>query len=487
MPSRLNPAPLFARAVELDAAGDLAGAAAAYEYLLSLCPYVADAWYNLGLLRRKLRQYDAALAAYQQALAHGVNAPEQVHLNRGVIFADHLHDAAAAERELLAALQINARYVPALLNLANLHEDRGERNKARALYEKVLTIEPTAWEALARQASLTDVSKPDDVIVAALLNALLRPDVSNAARASLAFALGRALDACGAYDAAFKTYVRANEYSRAAAPAGTPAYDRANYEQLIDQVIAAFPVPRDREGFDTHEAAPLFICGMFRSGSTLVEQVLAAHPRVTAGGELDWLPQLVRTGFAPFPAAAATASSAQLHMAAESYRAARARVFPHADVLTDKRPDNFLYVGIIKSLFPSAKIVHTTRERLDNILSVYFLHLDQRVSYATDLGDIAHYYDQCRRLMQHWRKLYGDDILEFDYDAFVREPQPVLQRLLAHAGLESHDNCLEFYRTPTVVKTASVWQVRRPLYQSSSGRWRNYAKHVGHLEGAASE
>ena len=109
---------------------------------------------------------------------------------------------------------------------------------------------------------------------------------------------------------------------------------------------------------------------------------------------------------------------------------------PDAAVVTDKRPDNFLYVGLIKSLFPDARIVHTTRDPLDNCLSVHFLHLDHAMGYALDLMDTAHYYRQYRRLMAHWKSLYGDDILDFDYDTFVRDPGPAVERLLAFCGLD---------------------------------------------------
>ncbi len=157
------------------------------------------------------------------------------------------------------------------------------------------------------------------------------------------------------------------------------------------------------------------------------------------------------------------------------------RLFPQAGVVTDKRPDNFLYLGLIKSLFPDAKIVHTTRNPLDNCLSVYFLHLDHGMGYALDLLDTGHYYRQYRRLMAHWKRLYGADILDFDYDAFVRAPRPAVERLLEFCGLDWQEGCLSFHRVQNAVKTASVWQVREPLYQRSSGRARHYASHLGPL------
>jgi hypothetical protein len=220
---------------------------------------------------------------------------------------------------------------------------------------------------------------------------------------------------------------------------------------------------------------------MFRSGSTLTEQVLAGHSRVTAGGEIDFLPTLVQTELAPFPARMAQVSSRQLGELAQRYLASLSKLFPGERHVTDKRPDNFLYIGLIKSLFPNARIVHTTRDALDNCLSVYFLHLDHSMGYALDLTDTAHYYRQYRRLMAHWKALYGEDILDFDYDAFVRKPRPAVERLLAFCGLDWEEGCMSFHRVQNAVKTASVWQVREPLYQRSSGRWRNYARHLAPL------
>jgi hypothetical protein len=153
---------------------------------------------------------------------------------------------------------------------------------------------------------------------------------------------------------------------------------------------------------------------------------------------------------------------------------------------TDKRPDNFLYLGLIKKLFPQAKIVHTRREPLDNCLSVYFLHLDHGMSYALDLKNIGHYYRQYLRVMAHWRALYGNDIIDFEYDAFVRDPKPVAARLFESLGLEWEDRYLEL-PARGAVRTASVWQIRESIYQRSSGRARHYCAWLEDLVGELPE
>jgi tetratricopeptide (TPR) repeat protein len=469
-----DPQALLQHAQRLEKAGRLAEAEAAYVQLLTRWPDLANTWYNLALLQRRAGRFDAALASYRQALDRGISEPEEVHLNRGVIYADCLRQDEAAERELHAALALNPKYVPALLNLANLREDFGRRAEALELYEKILALEPRHHEALARYAGLKSVRAPDDPLVARLTGAIDDPQASAAERASLGFALGKCLDSAGAYDRAFSAYEAANRFSRQSA-AGV-AYDRGAHERFIDQLIAG-SAPRSTQT----SARPIFICGMFRSGSTLTEQVLAAHSRVTAGGELSLVPAMVRNDLAPFPASLTSIPPQRLATLAARYLDELSRLFPGGDHVTDKRPDNFLYIGLIKSLFPNARIVHTTRNVLDNCLSIYFLHLDHGMSYALDLLDIAHYYSQYRRLMAHWQSLYGADIFDFDYDRFVRDPRPAVAGLLDFCGLGWEEACLSFQDAANAVKTASVWQVREPLYARSSGRWRHYERQLAPL------
>lgn len=473
-------------AVQLENAGRVTDAIAAYERLLGEWPALPESWFNLAVLRRRAGRFEAALEAYEEALGRGVTQPEEVHLNRGVIYADHLRQDSAAERELAAALALNPGYVPALLNLANLQEDLGRRDEALATYERLLAIEATHGEALARYASLRGASRADDPLVARLRAAIARPGVSAADAASLGFALGKLLDACSAWDAAFEAYAAANRASRASVGAHGPAYVRSKEESRIDALQAAFGSRGRVAGLPVATPAPgsprpIFICGMFRSGSTLIEQVLARHPRVTAGGELDLLPALVRGELAPFPQSMAQATPQKLARLAASYLEALGQRFPGAQVVTDKRPDNFHHIGLIKALFPDARIVHTTRAPLDNCLSIYFLHLDQRLGYALDLMDTGHHYAQYRRLMAHWKSLYGEDILDFDYDAFVRAPRPAIERLLAFCGLDWDEACLAPERASGAVKTASVWQVRRPIHREASGRSAHYARQLAPL------
>jgi len=466
--------------------GRLEEAIAAYRGVLARSPGLADAWYDLGLLERRVGRFEAALEAYAEALRRGVSRPEEVHLNRGVIYADWLHQQALAERELERALALNPRFIPALQNLANLQEDLGRREAALATYGRILELDPHSFESLARYAGLTRTVSAGDPIIGRLRAAIALPAADAAARASLGFALGAALDSCGEYAQAFAAYVRANRDSRASAPAA-PRYDRRAHERYVDELIRAFPQRAAPAGAAPAGAAtaaapqPIFIVGMFRSGSTLAEQLLARHPAVRAGGELDLLPRMVHGELAPFPASLASVSVERLQQLAGRYRERLAVLFPGARQITDKRPDNFLLLGLIWQLFPGARVVHTTREPLDNCLSIFFLHLDQRLGYALDLEDIGHYYRQYRRLMAHWRALYGDQLLDFNYDSLVSDTRPAVERLLAFCGLDWQEECLAPAAAGGAVKTASVWQVREPIHRRSSGRARHYARELAPL------
>jgi len=470
---------LMAIASRLRAAGRAEEAAQAYRQLLAIRPDLPDSWFNLALMERQSGRFEAALTAYDEALKRGVSGPEEAWLNRGVIHADDLGRPDLALADLEAALAIAPDWLPALLNLGNLHEDMGRREAAAAAYAGALAVVPGHPVALARAAGLARLTGPDDPVIAGLRTAVGRPGLSADDRAELGFALGKALDQVSAWDDAFAAYAAANAASRAADP-GRARYDRAAHERFIDSLIAVFPEPAaEVAGADE---APVFICGLFRSGSTLVEQIMAGHSRVTGGGELGLVPGLARA-VVGYPQAMAGAGPEVFERLRGLYLGGLRTARPDADVVTDKRPDNFLHIGLIKAMFPKARIVHTVREPLDVILSNWFLHLDRSMGHALDLEDLTHWHGQYVRLMRHWKTLYPD-IFDLDYDALVAEPRPVVERLLGYLGLDWEDGVLDFHKAATPVRTASVWQVREPLYRRASGRWRNYETHLAGVRAA---
>ncbi|HEX3915088.1 MAG TPA: sulfotransferase [Steroidobacteraceae bacterium] len=470
---------LMVEAAHLQRRNQVAEAMAAYGAIVARWPGLADAWYNLGVLQRQVLRFDDALVSYQRALAAGVSRPEEVHLNRSVIFSDFLRNRAAAAAELKQALTLNPGYTPALLNLANLYEDIGKRPEASALYARILAIEPHACEALARFANLQPGTGVDAALVQRLREAVAAAS-SMSDRASLGFALGRLLDARGEYGDAFAAYTAANRASSASAGTRIVPYERARQERFIDLMISSGTPSACANRTDV-PPRPVFIVGMFRSGSTLTEQLLAGIPGMAAGGEIDFLPRLINTELMPFFESLAALTPARLDSAAARYHAELMRVSTAAAWVTDKRLDNFLYIGLIKRLFPDARIVHTTRDPLDNCLSIFFLHLEQQMSYALDIRDIGHYYREYRRLMAHWKREFTGDIFDFDYDALVKEPQQQMKGLCGFLELPWSGQVPQVAARSTAIRTASVWQVREPLYTSSSGRARHYAQELESL------
>jgi len=469
-------------------AGRPAEAARLYRQVLAAYPDQPDLWYNLGLQLRADAQFEAALAAYGEAIKRGIEGAEEAYLNRAVILADHLRRENEAESELRQAIRLNPDFAPAILNLGNLLEERGARKEAIAAYEMILPSEDGSaglfqdlrLEALARLAHLT----PPQSLQSALLVQLEKAATSKAAvnpepKANLNYALGRSFDSLGDYDRAMKAFRTANENVRKAGP----AYDRRIISMSVDKLIGAFDDIQSNMRQEITLPRLVFICGMFRSGSTLVEQALAAHPDIIAGGELNLLNRIADIDLAPYPQSIRTLNDETAMRLAARYRSDIVKMFPDAKregvVVTDKRPDNFLRIGLIKRLFPHAKIVHTIRNPIDTCLSVYFQHIDQGlVGYASDLADTAHYFGEYRRMMAHWKSIHADEIFDFDYDRFVSDPRSCLEPLLTFLGLPWSDKCLSFHEVKNTVKTASYWQVRRPLYKDSSGRRRNYAAHA---------
>ncbi len=473
------------RAEALLNAGHHQQAIAAYRELLAMSPQFADGWFNLGYLLQTAGLFADAVACYERAIQFGVVRPEEAWRNKALILTEQLARPREAEEALRAALRCNDRYVPAWLDLGRIAEQTGRRGDAGTAYESALSIEPSHALALSHLANVRKPRGADDPIVARLRLAASESHRTAADRAALGFALGKALDELGSYDEAFSAYQSANQASRESAGPGWRGYDRLAWEGWIDRLPEWFRGTSDAVQPDApQEPRLIFVCGMFRSGSTLVETILASHPQVTAAGELDLIPRIGRELWARVGAGGNPREAQRLREAQEFYLRSVRMLHPGARVLTDKRPDNFLHVGLIKQLFPTAKVVHTVRDPLDTCLSVFFTHFDVSQAYATDLLEIAHWYKLYEALMAQWKLQYGADILDLSYEALVNDPQQQIARLLEFTGLDWDNACLDFHQAERSVQTPSVWQVRRPLYASSCGRWRHYQSHLGPLAAA---
>ena len=455
------------------------GAAAleSYRALVVARPNHADYWFNLGYLERNFRNHDAALAAYDRALALGTARPEEVHLNRALILSEDLYQPEAAEVALREALALNQGFIAARLNLGNLHEDGGDPDAAIAAYEAVLAINPFNGRALSRIAGIAVFRQRAESTLPRLLTALENPQLPLADAVEVRFAVGQLLDAMGWYDEAFQTILTANDAHRYTLP---PRYFPQAEAARAKAIAAAFPIaaaPAPPAG----QPVPVFICGLFRSGSTLLEQMLGRHAAITPGGEQEYLPWMVNNRLQPWPETASSLTPAALADLQRDYLASLAPLKAGDGVVTDKRPDNYLHIGLIKALFPTARIIHTVRRPIDNFLSIWFLHFGAGVRYGSDFDDMLAHYRQYLGLMRHWKQHFAADILDVSYEQLVNDPEAELRRVLDFLGLPWDAACLDPSTYTGMVRTASVWQVRQPLHGRSSGRWQNYAAHIGDL------
>jgi Tfp pilus assembly protein PilF len=474
-----HPEPWLQLTALLESTGRLAEAEACYLQLLERLPQLAVARFNYACFLRRRGRLEEALGEHQRALDFDIAQPEEVLSNMGVIHTELRQDG-EARGYLERALAINPAYLPAMFNLGLLHEEFGDREAALALFGRILEQDPGWHDALIRIAHAKRIDDPDDPVIRKLRRALRRTHIDALTRESLHFALGKTLDDCGRYDEAFGQYELGN---RCSAGRLSP-YDRQREEDRVARIVRMF-TPEWLAGATAVSERPLvFVTGMFRSGSTLFEQVLAAHPRVTAGGEIEYFGRRLWQSGRAFPDFLEGMTPGDWQQLGRGYIEYLDRTFPAGALVTNKRPDAFALLGLLKAMFPNARFVNTVRDARDTCLSIWFQQFDGQLGYANDFGNIAHHYRQYRRLMEHWQGLFGASIHDAPYDEFVADPRPVAERLLAFLGLDWHEGCLEFQRTANRVRTASVGQVRESLYRKSSGRWRNYANRLGDLDRA---
>lgn len=299
-------------------------------------------------------------------------------------------------------------------------------------------------------------------------------------RQLLFFALGKLYDKLGDYDNAFREFERANRLSAS-------VFDRQGHAKWVDALTAGFgrrifpAIPRA----SVRSERPVFVLGMPRSGTSLVEQILASHPLVFGAGELNAMNELVQSfPTTLYPGRIGSITKEMVDMLAKQYLDHLNGLNKAAKRVTDKMPGNFRHLGLIAIMFPGARVIHCVRDPLDTCISIYFQNLGTSHPYANDLGNIGAFYKEYRRLMAHWREVLDIAMLELQYSDLVTDQERISRDMIAFCGLEWDDRCLLFHETKRSVTTASYHQVRRPMYSSSLGRWKNYEAHIGPLRDA---
>lgn len=448
-----------------------------YQKFLERMPDRANSMYNLAYLLKQTGRLEEALGWYERSLSQGVSGREEVYTNMGVILSELRRESEA--RELYEkALKVRPEYLPALLNLAAFFEESGDRKSAFELYSKALTLDPGCVLAMCRLAYLTTASHSDEPLLKRISSMLQGNRTTKGEAEELHFALGKLLDDCGEFSRAFSSYSRANKLGEARF---TP-YRKEDQSRYVNELINAFSDASAESPRSQLSGAPVFIVGMFRSGSTLVEQVLSGHSHITAGGELDFFPGLVGDLGSRYPVELSRFEPEFYAKVGKDYCDFLAGRFGAETTITDKRPDNFLHIGLIKRALPKSRIIWTRRGILDNCLSVYFQQLGGGMNYSVDLDAIGHFYVEQERLMRHWQSLFPESILDVEYEKLVMAPEAEVRRMLEFLGLGWEEACLDFQQRDNYVKTASIWQVRKGLHSGSINRCKNYRGYTSVLD-----
>lgn len=439
----------------------------AYKKYLALRPGSARAVYNHAYYLSRDGQFEAAIDRYRHSLKLGIDAPEEVHLNIANIYMDHLKSSEKAKAHLQQALALKQDYASAYYNLGNLSEQEGDRIEARRCFERCLKFDPSNESALARLADAHVFESRDDPLLARLI--MLTQKSRNS---DVHFALGRAYEQLADFDLAWSCFSKANQLDGLA----FPTYQQTLTEGLFQQIRSQCS-DRWLKGYQGHSDESVFISGMFRTGSTLLEQVLAAHPRFTAGGESEFFPRLVAKEFPDYPDGLDGFSIDKASAWKARHGVQKSKLFGDSIRVTDKRPDNFLHIGLIKAVLPSAKFIVTERDWRDVATSVFSTRLGPGQNYATSLKNIRHYINLQHDLIEHWQSILGSDLIRTRYEDLVTQPRETISGLLENLGEAWDERCLSFNTLKNTVQTASVWQVREPLHTKSVGRWAHYRQH----------
>jgi tetratricopeptide (TPR) repeat protein len=403
-----------------------------------------------------------------------------------------LGDSATAHELFTRACELAPNDVQVLNQLGLSVTDLGDLPRAEALLDQALAVAPEDPNALYNRSRTRRYRDADEPFVCHLSGVLERLRATGNAAVSLnpmvEFALGKVANDLGHFDEAFAHYVNANQRHR-----DSVTYDRERHASWLQSVATTF----SKAHFDASVTGgnpselPVLIVGMPRSGTTLVEQILASHPQVHGAGELRDLavvPKRMnrRTG-KPYPAGFSALSATDRAELANGYVSRIAELGGDAMRVTDKLPTNFLHLGLAATLLPNVRVIHCRRDPMDTCLANYMQYFTEGHPYAYDLGDIAHFYAQYRALMAHWEDALPLTIAHVDYESVVEDVEREARRLVAYLGLEWDDRCLRFYESDRRVDTASNWQVRQPIYTDASRRWRRYELHLGPLRDALAQ
>jgi tetratricopeptide (TPR) repeat protein len=466
--------------IAFEMAGLLDAALAAYRAASDILPSFADARFRAGELLETIGQTEQAAQNFRRAAA---SAPKttlgRIALVRALLAENR---DAEAEKRLRQALAMDRDNPAALDLLGNLLADAGRFDEARETLLRAIAAAPERAGLYYDIVRCRRVGPDDAPLIACMREAAARAGLQPAQRSRVHLALGKACDDLGEYREAMRHFDAAealrNEIVR---------FDPAAFEARVERMMAVFTPAFFARTVNKGEGdrTPILILGLPRSGTTLVEQIVSAHPDVRAGGELPFWSE---RGLAWERAGAVAPDAAILDTLAVDYARVLRAIAPDAATVTDKMPLNFLWAGLIHAALPGATIIHCRRAPIDTALSIHQTHFNPRMAFPTGGTSLVAYVRAYQRLADHWRGvLPAERFIELDYEALTADPASVIRRMLAACGLPWNDACLNPERNPRPVKTPSKWQARQPITRGSVGRWRAYEPWLGPLRALLDE
>lgn len=482
-------------AVKLHQAGQLSQAEARYRQVLRADPRQPDALNLLGVIANQVGKPEIAVSYIRQALAVQPGEAE-FHSNLAAA-CKAAGDVAAAISHYREALRLKPDHVNAHIYLCDSLMEQGDLDQALAHSLEALRLKPDsalAWCTLGELAGHGRCSFDDEDI--RRMQDLLAAGRQSAHDASLLFfTLAAHWEKHGSYDEAFRCAAKANELKREVYRQSNQTFDCDKHRAWIDRLIAVFtPEFFERVGtFGSDSDRPVFVVGMVRSGTTLVEQILASHPEMHGAGELRDIDQISTAlpkrlqAAAAYPDCLADVNASAIRTLADLYLGRLAQLSGGAAVrVIDKMPHNYLHLGLIAVLFPKARIIHCRRDPLDVCVSAYLQNF-KWLPYGASMADIGFYHRHYERLMEHWRQILPLPMHEVRYEELVGNQEAISRQLVAYCGLEWDERCLAFHKSPRAVQTASKLQVRQPIHSRSVARWKHFESHLQPLKDALSE
>jgi len=465
----------------LNKAGLSYEASAQYQDICDKNPNYIDGYIAYGKHLLNMRHYDEALECFTRASKLSPSTPDIID-EIGYSYLG-LNNTEEAIKQFNAALAKAPNRLDSLVGIETAYQDAGKLDDAAQLCDQIIALDSTQPTGFILKSKILK-SKPDDGLAESLLSFTDRTDLSDDTKVRINFALGKVFDDQKNHHLAFKHYNIANNLKDISLAYNKEA-SKASFTRIIETFNADFFKQHQNHGVAS--STPIIIVGMPRSATTLTEQIISSHPDVIGAGEVTFWSDItdsmsLRLNSAnPYPICIADLTTTQAHEISDMYLATLHKIAgPQASFshITDKMPHNFLTLGLITTLFPNAKIIHTKRDPIDTCLSIYFQHFNDNHPYSFNLESLGFYYKQYERLMEHWHQVLPGRIMDIHYTDTISDPEYWTRKLISHLGLAWDDACLAPHKLERSVKTPSHWQVRQPIYKSSEQRWKNYEPYI---------